>query len=414
MKKVHRIVLAFIFLTAINLHAQVPIDPGPGGSPGPKPIISRSIDGPSAVNCGDVVTYTFSPGIGIFCSSFKWTVTYPDGRSQNFSGQSIDIALGSTSGSMIIFVQAKSCNNSKEYNGGKTVDVGTIILRPSTFNGSAFLCNSASSSYTVSAVSGATSYTFSVPSGWKINGVLRTSFPTPSRTVTITAPSSGRGTAQIGVRANRDDVCGSANSSERIKTVTYGTQYPVITSSATTVGTNSFLTFNSRGLNVSNFTWQVPSGWTVVSGVNSAELIVITGNTSGNFQVEVSAQSCGTTVGNIVNINVGGGGGSGFFVTAEDSENSVDSVSLKSSLLSNEVSIYPNPAYDRLQLVVPEGGTKVASISIINLLDGKQVLYQKMNGNSSIDLSNIKDGFYMVNITNTNGKLIQKRIQVAH
>ena len=399
MKKVKVLIMAFTLLASSNINAQ-------------KPITSRSIDGPSTANCGSLVTYNFDPGFQIRCSSTKWTVTHPDGRSESFSGESIDIPISSSSGVMIIFVHAKSCNSSSEYSGGKSVNIGTFIDRPSALSGSGYLCNSTSSSYTASIVSGASSYTFSVPTGWKINGVSRTSFTT-GRTATITAPSSGRGTGQVGVRANKNNMCGSASSSYRTKTITYGTQPPVITSSPTTVGTNSLLTLTASGTNLSDFRWTIPNGWSVVSGSNSSQLVVITGNTSGNFQVEVTARSCGILIGNIRNITVTGGGG-GFLRTTQGNDKFVDSETINANNLEMKIAVYPNPVNDKLQLTVPNEATRLASISLINISDGKQVLYQQMNDDSSVDLSNIKDGIYLLDMVTLDGKRIQKKIQVAH
>ena len=415
MKKVKVLIMAFILLASSNINAQ--IDPAPVIPPGSgeKTILAGTLSGPTDVNCGDIVTYTFSPspGSGASCSSTKWTVYYQDGSLKTFSGKSISINTGSTNGIIVLSAYAKSCTNSYEYKGGKQVYVGTTVARPSTLDGSGFLCNSTSSSYTVSAVSGATNYTFTAPTGWKINGVSRTSFTTISRTVSITAPSSGRGTGQIGVRANRTNACGSASSSYRTKTITYGTQSPSITSSSTTVGTNSILTLTASGINLSNFSWIVPSGWSVVTGSNSSVLIVTTGNTSGSFYIEVKAKSCDVVVGKSINITVTGGGG-GFLRTTQGNDKFVDSETINANNLEMKIAVYPNPVSDKLQLTVPDEATRLASISLINMSSGKQILYQKMNDDSSVDLSNIKDGIYLLDMTTLNGKRIQKKIQVAH
>ncbi|MEO1052628.1 MAG: T9SS type A sorting domain-containing protein [Bacteroidota bacterium] len=418
MKKVKITLLAFMLLASCSLYAQINYDPfiedpdEPIDAPGPKPFRSGSLGGPSSANCGDLAEFSFSPGFGVFCSSYTWSVIHPDGRTETLSGQTIDIALGSTPGVLILFAEAKSCTTPYNYNSGKTVDVGTFITRPSALNGPSFLCNSEARSYTASPAPGASNYTFTVPSGWKINGVTRTSLTINSRTVTITAPSSGRGTGQIRVRANKTNVCGSANSSYRTKTITYGRQYPVISPSSATVGRNSFVTLNASGIALSNYRWIIPNGWSAVTGLNSSELIAITGNTSGSFHVEVAALSCGINVGDYVNVTVTGGGG-GFFGVAQDGE-LTDSETLNASNLTKEITIFPNPANDRLKLTMPNEGTKIVSISMVDVSNGKQVLNQKMNDNSSIDLSNVEDGIYILNIVTLSGERIQKRVEINH
>lgn len=373
------------------------------------------INGPLQVTCGNLVTYSFSMGplVHDYCSSIKWTVSDTNGRYERYSGGDIEIAVSSTQAEMIISVSAESCNSGDKYVATESVTIGTVVSSPITLNGSRFLCNAASSSYTTSAVSGADNYIFSVPTGWKINGVSRTSYTTSSRTVSITAPSSGSGTAQIGVRANKIDACGSTSSSLRSKTINYGRQFPVISPRNVTVGANSFLTFAANGENLSNIRWIIPNGWNANSGLNGAELQVITSGPPGNYFVEVAAQSCGANVGDYINVTIDNGP-AGFFIMNQGHNGIINSKNENTIEPAENITVYPNPSNHRLWLKKSDNSPKITSISMVNISNGKQVLTQRVNDNNSIDLRHVNEGTYIVNITTQNGERIQKKIEVVH
>ncbi len=409
MKKAATFIIALTLLASGRIHAQgfnTPID---------KPNRTAYIDGPLQVTCGDLVTYSFSTGplVSDFCYSIKWTVWDTNGRYEEFSGEDIEIAVSSTRAEMIISVSAKSCDSGYKYAGTESVTIGTVISSPSTLSGPGFLCNAASGSYTTSVVSGADNYIFSVPEGWKINGVSQTTFTTSSTTVSITAPASGSGTAQIGVRANKIDACGSTNSSLRPRTITYGKQFPVITPRDITVGPNSLLTLTASGQNISNIRWIIPNGWNAISGLNGPEIDVITSRPPGNYFVEVAAQSCGATVGDYINVTIDNSTGV-LFSTNQDLDEIKDFKTENGSDLTEKVTIYPNPTKHMLQWEISNNSLKITSISMINILTGEQVLVQPIDDDTSIDLRYIKAGTYIVNMSTQSGERIQKKVEVVH
>ncbi|MHB8260220.1 MAG: GH25 family lysozyme [Bacteroidia bacterium] len=78
--------------------------------------------------------------------------------------------------------------------------------------------------------------------------------------------------------------------------------------------------------------------------------------------------------------------------------------------LNNSFVIYPNPNAGTFHIDY----TGVNGEAIVNVYDvnGKLVLSQTMNGKTNIDASNLSDGIYNVNITNTDG-VINKRIVIV-
>jgi len=401
MKQIIKYLPLVLFVFIVNhLNGQDPIDPG-------YPTISGSISGPSGANCNSPAVYTFEPGFGYSCDKVSWTVLFPNGQWEYYSGQSIEIETGSQQGTLSVFAfaKAKDCTIYANINAGTTTDVGIRLSTPSSLSGSSYLCNSTASSYTVSSVPHAMNYKFSVPPGWKINNIIRTTFTSTSRTVTITAPSSGKGSGVIRVKANPAPYwCGPA-SLERTRTVNYGRQTPSITASSTQIPTNGFGSFSSSGIGLSDYQWRIPSDWGAPSGLNDQSLSVVTGNTPGYYVVEVTAKNCGITVGNFINITVVNGSRDPFF-----SEFNLHS----NSDLSSDILTHPNPVNEELHITIPNESIKIASISLINASDGEEVFNQVLDNAQPLDFSKIEEGVYILNIITVNNDRVQKRIQIDH
>ena len=77
--------------------------------------------------------------------------------------------------------------------------------------------------------------------------------------------------------------------------------------------------------------------------------------------------------------------------------------------LTETVSIYPNPANDILNIVVPNEFNN--SQITIHDLSGKIVVQQKLiAGNNASSLANLSEGIYIVEISNLNSSYIEKLI----
>lgn len=378
--------------------------------------IRANVNGPYEIDCANVATYTFSVGLNISCTQVKWTVLFPNGSSTNYTGTTISVPTGSTPGWLVVFASAtKKCSDSLVYNGGMQTYVGGPLNNPQSLNGPSDLCNSSTGSYTASSVANAASYTFTVPSGWSINNQQVTSLITSSTTVSITAPSSGSGTANISVRANPPSSSATcfSSSGETTTTVNYGVQWPEITASSTVLGTNSFGNFYYDGFNISNIQWTIPNGWSA-NNLNGSQLTVITGSTPGNYVVQVSAQTCGSTVGDFIDVTLTGSGGFLFGNSRKDGQITTAPHSTRKIALGEGITLYPNPVSNELFLSTANKDISLASVSIINLSDGKRVLFKTINNdNSIIDLSNVAIGSYVVNMITSSGEQIQKKIQVV-
>ncbi|HAA21292.1 MAG TPA: hypothetical protein DCP28_21940, partial [Cytophagales bacterium] len=189
------------------------------------------VNGPKEKGCGEQAFFTYSPPFGISdCLSFTWLVTFPDGSTQSFGGpvgsSSISVNVGTTLGILRASVTA-TCRDTtgifRPYFGFKDVTVVRRTLpRPTLTSSTNFLCNNSPTTFTIAPISGASSYRWEVPSGWRINGVLQTSLVTTNTSVQITAPATGIGAGSVRVRANGSGC--TSTGSYRTQSVDYGRQ----------------------------------------------------------------------------------------------------------------------------------------------------------------------------------------------
>ena len=380
---------------------------------------AQSVVGPFTGSCNTILNYIFVPAANSTCATVLWTAKFPDGSVQYGSGSGFTINSGSMPGDITVSANAYNCTEvfsggsglvSPSQSASRSTTVGDGRLStPSSLSGPSLLCDGSTGSYTVSAVSGAGSYTFTVPPGWRINEMNTTSLEvTGTRTVTIGSPS-GSGVGKITVKANPSNPCSSSSYARSIR-VAYGKQQPVISTSSTQRPVNSLAEFSVDGLGLSNIQWIIPSSWTVVTGANSPTVTTITSNIPDDYLIEVTARSCGKTVANFLEVEIiPGSGGGTFFRTAESTKKPAEMIELEGG-----VTLYPNPVSSVMQMRFHEQKAEIETMTLISLTDGRKVLERKPDDQFSIDLSDVDNGLYMITFVLKSGKKIQKRIQVLH
>ena len=161
--------------------------------------------------------------------------------------------------------------------------------QPGTISGASSFCQSVSQTYSVSAVSGATSYTWTLPSGW--SGISTTN------TITVNTTSTG---GTVSVTAN--NACGS--SVARTLTVTSNappsTPGNLIGSLSVCQGTSQTYSISSVS-GATSYIWTLPSGWSGSSTTNS--IVATTGSSGGNVSV-VAVNSCGNSSPRTVSVSI--------------------------------------------------------------------------------------------------------------
>ncbi|MCE9540837.1 MAG: T9SS type A sorting domain-containing protein [Bacteroidetes bacterium] len=176
----------------------------------------------------------------------------------------------------------------------RVFSTGTCVppSAPTTISGTATVCSGSSNIFSIATVSGATSYTWTLPSGW--SGTSTTTSIT-----TIASTTSGT----ISVVAN--NVCGLSIS--QTLTITTGGSTPPTPGSISGTATVCSGTSNTYSIaavsGATSYTWVLPSGWTGSSTTTSITTVAST--TSGNVSV-IANNSCGPSVAQTLNITIGG------------------------------------------------------------------------------------------------------------
>lgn len=238
------------------------------------PAQPSAISGNSSVCNGTTQNYFVTSVAGV---SYAWSAT---SGTVTGSGNSIDITWNATGTQTITVVPSNSCGTGIAITKTVTVNSGTSLIQPGTISGNMNICEGVAEAYSISAVAGATSYTWVLPVGW--------SGSSTGTSITIT-PNGNSG--NISVAANNS--CGSSTSQQVGVNVNSIPLAPdAITGSvfpcAGSVETYSITTVSGAV----SYNWILPSGW---SGSSSSESITTTvGSVPGNISV-AAVNSCGTS-----------------------------------------------------------------------------------------------------------------------
>jgi hypothetical protein len=207
-------------------------------------------------------------------TQYVWTL--PDGATGTSSTNNISVSFDYTalSGSILVFGR-------NEYGDGPessfAVTVNTPPAQPVSISGNSTVCSGSSSVYSTAEVTGATSYTWTLPSGWtgtsttsSINTTASTASgaivvtanntcPSPSRSLPITVDNTP---AEPGPVSGTAEICADATATYSIDAVGGATSY----------------------------TWTLPDGWTGTSTTNSIDATAST--TSGEISVTANNGTC--------------------------------------------------------------------------------------------------------------------------
>jgi len=190
-------------------------------------------------------------------------------------------------------------SNNSCYSTGTTANATTRTSQPGTITGTVTQCAGATGqTYSIAAVTGATSYSWTVPTGWSITAGAGTT------SITVTAGTAGQN-GNVSVVAN--NTCGASTAQTLAVTVvatpaTPGTisgttgQCPSVTSQVYSVAAVS---------GASTYTWTVPTGWSITAGAGTNSITVTTGISGENGNITVTAgNSCGTSAAQTLAVTV--------------------------------------------------------------------------------------------------------------
>jgi large repetitive protein len=247
----------------------------------------------SATVCVSQQNVTYFIGAVSGASGYNWTV--PAGWTI-VSGQGtagITVNAG-TAGGNITVTADNVCGSSAARSLAVSV-TAEAPAQPGAVTGTATVCEGSSQNYFIGAVSGASSYVWTVPADWSIVAGQGTTSITviagkDSGSVSVAAVNAcGEGassalavTSQDAVPAAPDSISGSAEVCQNASGLTY---------SVTPVA------------GISSYTWTVPTGWTITNGQGTASITVSAGTAGGDISV-TATNACGTGAARSLAVNV--------------------------------------------------------------------------------------------------------------
>ena len=247
-----------------------------------KPNAPGPISTTGAVCVGASSIFSIAPVSG--ATSYAWEV--PAGWTI-VSGQgttSIQVQTGSAAGTVKVFA-VNACGNSST---ASTLDVAplqTNLAKPASINGPAanFCQNQTGIKYSISPITGATTYNWTVPAGWTITSGQGTT------EITVTA---GATTGEVTVAAGNP--CGNGTAQTlTVKPNTVPAQPAAIVGSADPCN-GSTMEYSVPAVAGLGYTWTVPTGWTITSGQGTNKITVKATTTAGTVRV-VATNTCGAS-----------------------------------------------------------------------------------------------------------------------
>jgi hypothetical protein len=233
-------------------------------------------------------------------TSYTWTVSGTGWSLASGQGTtSATVIIGAGTGSVSV-VASNSCGSSSSTSTGGIIP-SIVPLAPTSIIQPSSQCSGTTGNvYSISAVSGATGYNWSVTgTGWTIISGQGTT----AVTVTI-----GAGNGSVSVAASNGCGASSVISTGTINPSSLNTPSG-ITGSSLVCESNGGLTYliNSQ-VNALSYLWSVPTGWTINSGQGTTSISVTSGTIGQNGQVTVSAvNACSISSPGILSVSVNNG-----------------------------------------------------------------------------------------------------------
>jgi hypothetical protein len=326
-------------------------------------------------NCGDATSWTWSAPAG---STITMSGVSGSGNPKTGPKNYVTICFpsGFISGNVTVY-STNSCGNSPT----ATLAVSSKPAAPGAISGPASgVCNTSGNNYSIAAVSGATSYTWTVPS----NAQITNNYGTSIKVKFLSAFSSG----SICVKANNN--CGS--SAQTCITVNAKPNTP-----GTITGNSSVCKSNTKTYSISSvsgatsYTWAATGGAVIQSGQGTTSVNVkFTSCNSSSVSLTVKANNaCGSSATSAKTISVN----LGCKVAADEPGD----VSIVSSL-----SAYPNPTTGKATVTFNSDRNANYSLKVVdmigNILISENVAAVEGTNTKEINLENVAQGLYIISV----------------
>ena len=345
-----------------------------------------SISGPQSACPGDIATYSINAVSR--ASSYNWT--FPSGTSVLSGGNHNVITVQypqNFTGASLVVMATNACGFSSTRT--RNVSVNNLSSPRSISGPEEGLCGATNAVYSVPTVSGATSYTWTVPAGATFTGNANGN----SIVVNYSGATVGSGNVTVAAVNN----CGTGSVRSMAVKLIPGT--PGSINGATTVCTNSTENYSIGTVQgASSYTWTVPGGASIISGQGTKSISVVHASVaSANGIVTVKASnSCGLS-----NVKV----------------KSVNNLSCPRNGQTGTMAMvaYPNPSHDILNVEFATDNDETTTLRMIDAA-GRLIHTETINAiagsnRTSIQVSDFAKGVYLLQLE-SNNKLEKLRVIV--
>jgi hypothetical protein len=338
------------------------------------PATPASISGATTACPGNSQTYSTAAVNN--ATSYQWTLPTGTSITSGAGTNTITVSFGATFCGGSLSVRAvNGCGQSS----ARSITISrNVPATPASISGPVSnLCGGGTRTYSIAAVSGATSYNWTVPTGASIatnNGTsITVSFGSSftSGNITVAAVNGcGAGTAR-------------SISLSRLPAT------PASISGPTTVCRNQAgVVYSTPVVSGVTYTWTVPSGAVITSGQGTASITVKFGCNSGNVTVRAN-NGCGSSTTRSLAVCVA----SCRFGEPEPEEEITEAVS------AFEFVVYPNPGIGRVNISMPELAEEIQLR--VFAANGTLVRYEQIPAgtrNWTMQLEAEADGVYMIQL----------------
>ena len=248
------------------------------------PAMPSAIIGNNSVCENSLQTYSVDSVVG--ATDYTWTL--PNGWTGTSTTNSINV-LTDTLGGTISVIANNSCGSSMVQS--LAINVVLIPLAPGSIIGNDTVCQGTNQTYRVAAVAGASSYTWTLPSGWIGTSIADTIIATV-----------GSISGSIIVTAN--NFCGSSPASIFNVTVHSIPAPPSVISGLTAVCQNEAVIYNIiADSGATNYVWSYPTGSFIISGQGTTQLTMEYASIGGIISV-VAENVCGSSAASFINVSL--------------------------------------------------------------------------------------------------------------
>jgi hypothetical protein len=223
--------------------------------------------------------------------SYTWTL--PLGWTGSSATNSINVTFNGIADTLRVVANGLGgCNSSQTK---RYINIQANPPQP-TVTGLTQACSVQYETYRVNKIASASTYTWTIPSGWNMspsNGI--------SSDTTILIQATNGQAGNITVKATTSNGCVGAERVYNVSSIS-----TTVPSAPTAIaGDNSFCVGVSKTYSIpavsgaTGYAWTVPSGWTISGGQNTININVIPGGNTGVIQVQTVQGACKSTSRNI-------------------------------------------------------------------------------------------------------------------